>query len=181
MHTTHAPPMHRCHARPSLPVNQIPNPTPPTQGAFRLHDTAAEWSWYKRVFCNNTKSLAKLNDNNFINESYLFTQGKTIVKAYTTTAREPSIYAHTCRIQIQPSLARTYLKPKTWRITRPHDQLSSASQAKLCRTWKPTKIILGRILILWLTCFTQSVCITLSQAKYGDITQTPGLPLHTNL
>ena len=33
-------------------------------------------------------------DNNFINESHLFTQGKTIVKAYTTTAREPSIYIY---------------------------------------------------------------------------------------
>ena len=32
------------------------------------------------------------NDNNFVNESHLFTQGKTIVKAYTTMAREPSIH-----------------------------------------------------------------------------------------
>ena len=30
--------------------------------------------------------------NNFVNESHLFTQGKTIVKTYTTTAREPSLY-----------------------------------------------------------------------------------------
>ena len=30
-----------------------------------------------------------------------------------TTPQQPTIYAHTCRIQIQPSLARTYLKPKT--------------------------------------------------------------------
>ena len=32
------------------------------------------------------------NDNNFVNESHLHTQGKTIVKTYTTTAQEPSIY-----------------------------------------------------------------------------------------
>ena len=34
----------------------------------------------------------KQNDNNFINESHLFAQGKTLAKTYTTTAREPSIY-----------------------------------------------------------------------------------------
>ena len=33
------------------------------------------------------------NDMNFVNESHLFTQGKTIATTYTTTAREPSIYA----------------------------------------------------------------------------------------
>ena len=31
-------------------------------------------------------------DTNFVNESHLFTQGKTIATTYTTTAREPSIY-----------------------------------------------------------------------------------------
>ena len=36
----------------------------------------------------------KKNDTNFVNESHLFTQGKTIVKTYTTTAREPSIYTY---------------------------------------------------------------------------------------
>ena len=30
-----------CHARPSLPVNQNPNPTPPNRGTSGLHDTAA--------------------------------------------------------------------------------------------------------------------------------------------
>ena len=34
---THAP----THARPSLPVNQEPNPTSPNRGTSRLHDTAA--------------------------------------------------------------------------------------------------------------------------------------------
>ena len=38
---THAPPMHRLHARPSLPVNQTPILTPPNQGPIELHDTAA--------------------------------------------------------------------------------------------------------------------------------------------
>ena len=58
--TTHAPPpmhhlpmhhvMHHAihmpsttHAQPSLPVDQNPNPTPPNQGAFELHDTAANY------------------------------------------------------------------------------------------------------------------------------------------
>ena len=36
------PPMHRCHAQPSLPVVPDTNPTPPTQGTLRLHDTAAQ-------------------------------------------------------------------------------------------------------------------------------------------
>ena len=52
MHQCHAPctmhgpaapaktAMHQYHARPSLPVNQNPNPTPPTQGVSGLHDTA---------------------------------------------------------------------------------------------------------------------------------------------
>ena len=35
--TTHAP----THARPSLPVNQIPNPDPAVQAMLQLHDTAA--------------------------------------------------------------------------------------------------------------------------------------------
>ena len=56
------------------------------------------------------------------------------------------MYAHICRIQIWPSLARTYLEPETWWITRPHAQLSSATQADLHRTWKPAKIILGTII-----------------------------------
>ena len=34
---THAP----THARPTLPINPDPNPTPPNRGVFRLHDTAA--------------------------------------------------------------------------------------------------------------------------------------------
>ena len=33
--------MHRCHARPSLPVNQNPNRTPPNIAPLELHDTAA--------------------------------------------------------------------------------------------------------------------------------------------
>ena len=57
------------------------------------------------------------------------------------------IYAHICRIQIPPSLARSYLKPKTWRITWPHAQLSAATQAELRRTWKPAKNNLSMILI----------------------------------
>ena len=36
MHT-----MHRCHARPSLPVVPDPNPTPPNISPLELHDTAA--------------------------------------------------------------------------------------------------------------------------------------------
>ena len=38
---SHEPPMHRCHARPSLPVVPEPNPTPPNIAPFELHDTAA--------------------------------------------------------------------------------------------------------------------------------------------
>ena len=62
------------------------------------------------------------------------------------------INAHTCWIQIWPSLARTYLIPKK------HEELPShmpnLAQAELRRTWKPAKIIL---LLLWPPCFTQSV------------------------
>ena len=43
------------------------------------------------MFCNNTKSLANKTIN-FVNESHLLIWGKTTVKTYTTTAREPSIY-----------------------------------------------------------------------------------------
>ena len=53
---------------------------------------------HKRVFCNNTKSLRNKNDINFVNESYLFTQDKTIVTTYTITAREPSIHPNS-RVQ----------------------------------------------------------------------------------
>ena len=35
------------------------------------------------MFCNSTKSLENKNDNNFINDSHLFTQGKTIAKTDT--------------------------------------------------------------------------------------------------
>ena len=35
--TTHA----LTHARPTLPINPDPNPTPPNRGIFGLHDTAA--------------------------------------------------------------------------------------------------------------------------------------------
>ena len=37
----HAPTPCSTHARPGLPVDQNPNLTPPNQGAFELHDTAA--------------------------------------------------------------------------------------------------------------------------------------------
>ena len=47
------------------------------------------------MFCNNTKSLENKMTNNFVNESYLFTQISYIVKTYTTTAQEPSIYTTT--------------------------------------------------------------------------------------
>ena len=43
------------------------------------------------------QSLIKTPDiktNNFVNESYLFTQGKTTAMTYTITAREPSMYAY---------------------------------------------------------------------------------------
>ena len=50
-------------------------------------------SQWTRFFCSNNKSLANKTTNNFVNESHLFTQGKTIVKTYTTTAREPSMYS----------------------------------------------------------------------------------------
>ena len=36
--------------------------------------------------------LQHISTNNFVVESHLFTKGKTKVKTYTTTAREPSIY-----------------------------------------------------------------------------------------
>ena len=38
------------------------------------------------------KSLENKTTNNFVNESYLFTQISYIIKTYTTTAREQSIY-----------------------------------------------------------------------------------------
>ena len=39
------------------------------------------------------------NDNNFVNESHLFTQGKIIVKTYTTTAQEPYIYSKIIKVR----------------------------------------------------------------------------------
>ena len=36
--------------------------------------------------------LENKNDNNFVNESYLFTQISTTAKTYTITVQEPSIY-----------------------------------------------------------------------------------------
>ena len=38
------------HVRPGLPVDQNPNPTPPNQGAFELHDAAAlgQTEWKKQ-------------------------------------------------------------------------------------------------------------------------------------
>ena len=50
-----------------------------------------------KLLCNTLTEHDKLKegkkkDNNFINESHLFTQGKTIATNYTTTARELSIY-----------------------------------------------------------------------------------------
>ena len=38
----HSPPMHRCHARPGLPVVPDPNLTPPNIASLQLHDTAAK-------------------------------------------------------------------------------------------------------------------------------------------
>ena len=46
---------------------------------------------YKRVFCNNTKSLAN-KTTNFINESHLLIWGKLQLGLTRQTAREPSIY-----------------------------------------------------------------------------------------
>ena len=43
VHRCHAPLMHRCHARPSLPVVPDPNPTPPNPYGNGLHHTAAIW------------------------------------------------------------------------------------------------------------------------------------------
>ena len=47
----------------------------------------------KSVSCNYTKSLENKTTRNIVNASYLFTQFSTLAKTYTTTAREPSIYA----------------------------------------------------------------------------------------
>ena len=54
---THAPPMHRYHARPSLPVNQIPHLTPPNLAPFELHDTAA-------TLLQNTEHIQKKTSGN---------------------------------------------------------------------------------------------------------------------
>ena len=48
-------------------------------------------TYIKECFVTILGVLQK-NDNNSVNESHLFIQGKAIVKTYTTTAREPSIY-----------------------------------------------------------------------------------------
>ena len=50
----------------------------------------AHWAWYAKK--GKERSLENKNDKNFVNESYLSTQTSPIVKTYTTTAREPSIY-----------------------------------------------------------------------------------------
>ena len=58
-------------------------------------------TYIKKCFVTILKVLQNKNDNNFDNESHLFTPGKTIVKTYTTTAREPSIYLYersTCMV-----------------------------------------------------------------------------------
>ena len=90
------------------------------------------WPWFAEVWWSCLWGLFVVNTNTLNKQKTL---GITIV-----------IYVHTCRIQIWPSLARTYLKPKTWWTTRPHAQLSSATLVELSRTWRPAKIILGRIL-----------------------------------
>ena len=53
---------------------------------------------YKRVFCDNTKSLANKNDNNFVNESHLLTWGKLQLGLIRSTAREPSIYPQPSKV-----------------------------------------------------------------------------------
>ena len=53
----HAPPVHQCHARPSLPVNQIPNPAPPNIAPSALHDTAALFYWLYQL-SNNYNSYS---------------------------------------------------------------------------------------------------------------------------
>ena len=45
----------------------------------------------KRVFCNNTKSLAN-KTTNFVNVSYLLIWGNYSQDLHDKTAREPSIY-----------------------------------------------------------------------------------------
>ena len=42
---------------------------------------------------HDIKSLENKTTRNIINASYLFTQFSTLAKTYTTTAREPPIYA----------------------------------------------------------------------------------------
>ena len=52
------------------------------------------WNLYKGCSVTILKSLENKNDNNFVNESYLFTQISTIAKTNTITAQEPSIYSY---------------------------------------------------------------------------------------
>ena len=44
-----------------------------------------------KLLCNTLIEHDKTTLN-FVNESHLFTQGKTIARTYTTKAREPYIY-----------------------------------------------------------------------------------------
>ena len=62
-------------------------------------------------------------------ESYLFTQGSIIVKTYTTTAWEPSIYAHTSKIFYS-----------WWTVIveadRQNNTACSSAEIKLLEVWK---------------------------------------------
>ena len=60
------------HARPSLPVNQNTNPTPPNRGAFRLNDTAAHY-------------LPKITLHSFLQKTIMWTfSGLSLVLLHVT-------------------------------------------------------------------------------------------------
>ena len=68
------------------------------------------------------------NDTNFVNESHLSTQGKTVAKAYTITAREPSICNKNSK-HLKTTLGVRYAKGKlTWLTIRIRDLLDNKLQ-----------------------------------------------------
>ena len=66
------------------------------------------------MFCYNPESLENKTTNNFVNESYIFTQICYIVKTYMTTAREPSIYERPLKRVIKVKDEQDTLKNYFW-------------------------------------------------------------------
>ena len=56
--------------------------------------TLQSLNYQSNVFTKRIKQGSQFDVSFFVNESYLLTQIRAIVKTYTTTAREPSIHVY---------------------------------------------------------------------------------------